>query len=122
MMRILTIVWTLLLAGAAAAGPSLGVRVTVDLPALCTAEHKPIREEIAVACLYREGFVLMARNRREAGALTVAIGRFRAVIPPGESRAIADARGPSAARLPVALTVAGDVARPEDLGLEMERR
>lgn len=121
-MRILMIVWTLVLAGPAAAGPSLGVRVSVELPALCTAEHKPVREEIAVACLHRDGFVLMARNRREAGALTVAIGRFRAVIPPGEARPIADASGPSAARLPVALTVAGDMAGPEDLGLEIERR
>ncbi|MFO7856679.1 MAG: hypothetical protein R6V44_15950 [Paracoccaceae bacterium] len=111
MMRILIIVRALLIAGPAAAGPALGARASVDPPAPCTVEHKPGREEIAAACLHREGFVLMARNRRDAGALTVAVGRFGAVIPPGGARAIADARGPSAARLPVALGVAGDIAR-----------
>jgi hypothetical protein len=120
-MRILSIL-AMLWAAPAFAGASLGISVTVELPALCTAEHEPVREEIKVACLHRDGFVLMARNRRETGALTVAIGNFRATIPPGEARAIADAAGPTAARLPVALMVAGSAAAPGDLALEIERR
>jgi hypothetical protein len=122
MLRAVTILGAMLCAGAAEAGAALGVQVRMEIPALCAAEHAAGEGEITVACLHREGFVLLARNRREAGDLTVAIGRFRAVIPPGEARPIADSLGPTAARLPVALTVAGDAAAPGDLALEIERR